>query len=411
MALNTASQRRTTYRHVLAVPRFRLLLATTTLAMAADSLRIATLAILIYTRTRSPLLSAVTYGIGFLPQLIGSALLGRLADSARPRLLIASGYALESAAAVTLALAELSTAASLALVALVACATPIFGGAANRLVGQCLTGDAYVVGRSLSNMASSGAQLGGLAVSGIAVATMGPHRALLGAGVGYAASALLIRIRLPDLPALKQPADDRVRPLIRGSMLLTKQMLTVPRLRRLLMAFWLPAGFAAGAESLVVPFSGRSGFPAGSSAWLLACLPVGMLMGELVVGRLVPPTVRERSTAPLMMILGLPLTAFFLAPPYMACAALLVIAGTGFAYNLGLQRPFFNSIAKPMQGQGFALLASGLMSVQGVGPALFGLLAQLDSTARAIAYAGLAIVTTAIWVKVSLVIGHGIDQA
>jgi hypothetical protein len=145
MIPDASSQQRTTYRQVLAVSRFRLLLTTSTLAMAADSLRIATLSMLIYATTGSPLLSAVTFGIGFLPQLIGSTLLGALADRVRPRRLIASGYAVECGTAAALALADLPVAASLALVAVVACVTPVFGGASNRLIGEALTGDAYVV--------------------------------------------------------------------------------------------------------------------------------------------------------------------------------------------------------------------------------------------------------------------------
>lgn len=129
---------------------------------------------------------AVTFGIGFLPQLAGSTLLGALADRLPPRRLITAGYAIECATAATLGSVRVPVAAVLGLVAAVACATPVFGGAANRLVGEALTGDAYVLGRSLSNMAASGAQLAGLALSAVTVAALGPSHALLAGAAVYA---------------------------------------------------------------------------------------------------------------------------------------------------------------------------------------------------------------------------------
>lgn len=149
---------------MLAEPRFRLLFSTRTVAITADSLRITTFSVLVFASTGSALLSAVAFGIGFLLQLFGSLLLGSLADRLPPRALIVGGYALECAAALLLALVRMPIAASLGVVALVALATPVFSGASSRLVAQWLQGDAYVLGRSLNNIAASGAQLFGLAL-------------------------------------------------------------------------------------------------------------------------------------------------------------------------------------------------------------------------------------------------------
>jgi predicted MFS family arabinose efflux permease len=392
-----SSPRRTTYRQVLAEPRFRLLLTATTLVMTADSLRIATLSMLVYSTTRSALLSAVTFGIGFLPQMIGSTLLGALADRLPPRRLIASGYAAECASATVLGSVRLPVGAVLVLVAAVACWTPVFGGASNRLIGDTLTGDAYVVGRSLSNMAASGSQLTGLAISAVAVAALGPRHALLVGAAAYATAAVAVRVGLPRLPRPKSPTDDGPRTVLHDSLVGTRQLLGDARVRRVLLMFWLPAGMTAGAESLVVPYAGGRGFPSGSAAWLLACLPVGMLTGDLVVGRFLRPEARERAVVPLIALLGLPLAVFLLDPPYAGCAAVLCASGTGFAYGLGLQRVFLDSLAEPVRGQGFGLLASGLMTLQGVGPLVVGGIAQFTSAGTAIAAAGTATVLTALW--------------
>lgn len=86
---------RATYREVLAEPRFRLLFSTRTVAITADALRITTFSVLVFSVTGSALLSALAFGIGFIPQLFGSLLLGSLADRLPPRALIAERLRLD----------------------------------------------------------------------------------------------------------------------------------------------------------------------------------------------------------------------------------------------------------------------------------------------------------------------------
>jgi MFS family permease len=284
---------RATYREVLAEPRFRLLFSTRTVAITAGSLRITTFSVLVFAATGSALLSALAFGIGFLPQLFGSLLLGSLADQLPPRALIASGYALECAAALLLALVWMPIAASLGVVALVALATPVFGGASSRLVAQSLEGDAYVLGRSLNNIAASGAQLFGLALGGAVVAVLGPHRALAVSAALYLGCALAIRIRLPRLelgefggtPGSARGDGGAVRASLHGAGLLLRGH----TVRRLMLAQWLPPAFVAGAEGLIVAYAGGRHFAPGWYAVLMGCLPVGMLVGDLLVGRLLRP--------------------------------------------------------------------------------------------------------------------------
>ncbi|GGV88351.1 membrane protein [Streptomyces gelaticus] len=389
---------RATYREVLAEPRFRLLFSTRTVAVTADSLRITTFSVLVFAATGSALFSALAFGIGFLPQLFGSLLLGSLADRLPPRALIAGGYALECAAALLLALVRMPIAVSLGVVALVALATPVFSGASSRLVAQWLEGDAYVLGRSLNNIASSGAQLLGLALGGVAVAVLGPRRALAVSAVLYLGCALAVRLRLPRL----QPGafgSDRgdggaVRASLRGAGLLLRGR----TVRRLMLAQWLPSAFVAGAEGLIVAYAGGRHFAPGWYAVLMSCLPVGMLVGDLLVGRLLRPLTRERLVVPLIALMGLPLVGFAAEPGVGVSSCLLLLCGFGFAYGLGLQRPFLDALPQDGQGQAFGLLGSGNMTLQGVGPACFGSVATGIGTGGAIALAGGAAVLTAGWI-------------
>nr|WP_145492796.1 MULTISPECIES: MFS transporter [Streptomyces] len=389
---------RATYREVLAEPRFRLLFTTRAVAITADSLRITTFSVLVFTATGSALFSALAFGISFLPQLFGSLLLGSLADRLPPRALIAGGYALECAAAALLALVRMPIAASLGAVALIALATPLFSGASSRLVARWLQGDAYVLGRSLNNIASSGAQLFGLALGGAAVAVLGAHRALAVSAALHLGCALAVRLRLPrlepDVTGGARGDGGAVRASLRGAGLLLRGR----TVRRLMLAQWLPSAFVAGAEGLIVAYAGGRHFAPGWYAVLMGCLPVGMLTGDLLVGRLLRPPTRERLVVPLVALMGLPLIGFAAEPGVGVSCALLLLTGSGFAYGLGLQRPFLDVLPGDGQGQAFGLLGSGNMTLQGVGPACFGSVAEGIGTGGAIALAGGAAVLTAGWI-------------
>lgn len=387
--------RRTTYRDVLAHSHFRLLFTTRVLGISAETLRITTLSVLIFALSHSPLLSALAFGVGFLPQLPGSMLLGALADRLRPRPLLTAGFLLQCATAAVLGLVRMPTPAALALVGMVAVLDPVFGGATSRLTAGFLTGDAYVLGRSLMNIASSGAQLAALAVGGAVVAATGTGQALVLAALLNAGCAMALWFGLPDLPAPDRSAD--AGKVVSASWSGAGRLFRDRTIRRLFLAQWLPSGFLAGAESLVVSYAGQRGFVPGLYGLLMACGPTGMLLGDLIVGRLLRPTAREAMVVPLVALMGLPLLGLAADPPAPVCALLLLTCGAGFSYSIGLQRMFRDALPATNQGQAFGLLSSGLMTLQGIGPVLVGTVAGLTTTGRAMAAAGAATVVTAGW--------------
>jgi len=379
-----ATQTRARYRDVFADPIFRVLFLSRSLSIGAGTLRMLALSVLVFNATGSVLLTAITFGIGFVPQVVGGTLFGALADRLAPRRLIVGGYLLECAVATALALGRLPVGLSLALVAIVATLSPVFNGASNRLVAESLTGDTYVLARSLSNVASAGAQLLGLAAGAVAVTQLGPARALLVTAGCQLVAAAWVRLGLPRLP----PAESRTDSAVRQSWRVTGQLLRDREVRALLLVQWLPPSFVTGAEALLVPYAVERGFPAGSAGTMLASVPVGMLAGNLAVGRLLRPAMRERLVAPFLVLFGAPLLVLAVPMPLAVVSGLLFVAGAGFSYALGVQRPFLESLDPAVRGQGFAVLTTGLMTLQGVGPLLIGLVAQYASVSTAMAVAG-----------------------
>src|ERR1700746_1599632 len=71
---------RATFRDVFAVREFRVLWFSEILSVAGDRLALVALTLLVYDRTRSPLLAALAYAAGYLPWVIGGLFLADVAD-------------------------------------------------------------------------------------------------------------------------------------------------------------------------------------------------------------------------------------------------------------------------------------------------------------------------------------------
>lgn len=396
MTTTQAETRPARYADVFRDRIFTVVFGSRTLAIGANTLRMFALSVLVFEQTGSPLLTALAFGIGFVPQVVGGTMLGALADRLPARGLIVAGFLLDSVVAVTLALAPLPVGASLGLVAVAATLTPIFFGASNRVVAESLTGDAYVLGRSLFNVASAGAQLVGLAVGALAVARLGATHALLVTAACQLAAAGWARLGLPRLGVV--PGDGTA---VRQSWAVTVRLWRDRTIRSLLLVQWLPPACVTGAEALFVPYAAQRGFPAGSAGILMASVPVGMLLGNLVVGRLVPPATRERLVAPLLLLFGAPIAGLALPTPLWLTAGFAFLTGLGFSYTLGLQRIFLEALDPQVRGQAFALQFTGLMTLQGVGPLVTGALAEVAPVALSMLGAGLItmLIAVAWWIS------------
>ena len=236
-AAKPAAQR-ARYGQVFAVGPFRALFSGTVLTIVATSLQILGLSVLVYLATGSAWLSAVAYGAGFLPQVLGGVVLTSLADRLPTRPLIVIGSLIRAAVAVALALAPIPVVAMIGLVAAAAALQPLFNAAQSALLPNLLTGDRYVLGRSVLNLASAGAQLAGLGAGGVLIAALGGHRALLGAAVAQLLAGLIFAIGLPGRrPPTTDVADRwRLGDTWRGN----AQLLANPRIRAILLMWWIP---------------------------------------------------------------------------------------------------------------------------------------------------------------------------
>jgi predicted MFS family arabinose efflux permease len=389
---------RATYRSVFVVGEFRVLFATLLMFVLGFEFEILGLSVLVYTQTRSAFWTAFAFSMGFAPQVLGGALFTSLADRLPPRLLISAGLLTRAAPGLVIGLwPALPVPAMLALVAVAATATPVFTAAGSAVLPDVLDGDRYVLGRSMFSLTGSATQIIGLGIGGAILAALPAPRLLLAAGLSLLAAAVVARLGLRPRPAR---ANGRApRGIVRATMAGNLELLADRTVRGLLLAQWLPAWFVTGAESLIVPYAGSLGLPPGAASPLLAATPAGMLLGDVAVGRFCRPAARQRLAFPLAALMGVPLLALAFRPPLPVAGAVLFACGFGFAYMLGVQQPFLDSLPDRLRGQAFGLNSTGTMTGQGLIPPVAGGLAAAFGAGPAMAVAGAVTILAALLLR------------
>ncbi|MFI1334499.1 MFS transporter [Streptomyces sp. NPDC020845] len=363
-----------TYRELFAAPEFTPLFLTGTLQVAGTTVSGLALGTLVYAATGSPLLSALSMFGPNLAQVVGATVLLSAADRLPPRAAIcglASFFALGTALQ---AVPGLPLAAVFAVLLVLGATASLGGGVRSGLLNEILAREGYLLGRSVLNMSAGTTQICGYAVGGVLVTTLSPRGTLLTAAALHLAAALVARFGLS-----RRPPRAAGRPSIAATWRDNARLWSsVPR-RYVYLALWVPNGLIVGCESLFVPYAPRN------AGLLLACASLGMLVGDTLTGRFVPPWWRERLGAPLRLLLAAPYLVFALHPALPLAATAVTLASIGFAASLLLQERLMALTPEELSGHALGLHFSGMLTMQGVGATLAGAVAQHTSPATAMA--------------------------
>lgn len=360
------------YRSLFRTPEFTPFLLSFAAFAAAQTIGGLALGTLVFRATGSPLLSAASMFGPQLTQLLGGVFLLSGADRLPPRAILCCLAVAFAAGTAVLALPGLPVRAVFAVVLLQGLVASLGGGVRGGLLNEILSKDGYVLGRSVYNMLWGLTQMAGFATGGALLALLSPRICLLLAAALYLVAALVTRLGLRARPPrasgrLSVPATWRTNALLWSS-----------RSRRLTyLGLWVPNGLIVGSDSLYVSYA-----PAAAGT-LYACGALGMFLGDMAVGRLVPTAVRSRLATPMRLLLAVPYLFFVLRPGVTLSAVAVTVASVGFAASLVLQERLMSLTPDHLTGQALGLHATGMAALQGVGALLAGLLAQLTSPATA----------------------------
>jgi hypothetical protein len=383
------------YRAALASPEFRALLLAQLLEVGAVSLVGLALTILVYRDTASPLLSSLTFALGFVPYALGGGLMSGVVDRARPRALVAGCDCTSAALVAAMAWPGLPLAILFMLLIAGGVLSSISSGARAALTRATVPERAYVPARSLLRISSQLAQIAGTAGGGALLLVISVRGAVLAGACAFALSALATRLGLSDHPNLGRRGEGTV---LRDSLRGARSIFSHRELRRLLLVGWLAPMFAVAPEAVAAPYVTAHQGASSIVGWWLMALPVGTIAGDIAGVSLLRPDQQRRVLAPAAAAGFLPYLVFAFDPRIGIAIALLVVSGACSLYTLGLDARVRDSSPPQLFARAMTLNFSGLIAIQGLGFALAGAIAQAIGPADAIATAGVCgvVVTVAL---------------
>ncbi|OWA05362.1 MFS transporter [Streptomyces sp. CS113] len=372
---------RRSYADLFRTPEFSPLFLSSAANLGAQTVSGLALGTLVFRATNSPLLSAVSMFGPALAQMLGATFFLSGADRLPPRATLAGLSLAFAAVTAALALPGLPIAGVLGLVLLKGLIASVGGGVRWGLLTEILAKDGYLAGRSLFNMMNGVLQIAGYAAGGVLVTVLSPRVCLLLAA-GLYATAAAVALRLT-----RRPPRTAGRPSVRATWRANSLLWSARPRRHVYLALWIPNGLVVGCESLFVSYDPSA------AGTLFACGALGMLAGDVTVGRLLPPRLRPRLGIPLLALLAAPYLVLFLRPPLPLAAVLIALASVGFGASLVQQERLVALTPDELSGHALGLHSAGMLTMQGVAAVLAGTVAQFTSPATAMSVMALASLT------------------
>jgi MFS family permease len=382
--VSSVAEQRVSFTDVLRVREFRALWIADAQSAAGDQLARVALSLLVFERTSSSALTALTYALTFLPALVGGALLSGVADRYPRRTVMIVCDLLRAGLVGLMALPQLPLwALGGFLIHAVLIGSP-FTAAENALIPDIVAGDRFVVSSGLRTITNQIAQLAGFAVGGITVAAIGSRSALALDAATFVVSAALIRF---GVHRRRRPAEGEHEGYLATIAAGLRMVAADPALRNLLGLCWL-AGIYIVPEALAAPYAALIHGGPVAVGLLMAAAPAGSAVGTYLFVRFVSPDARSRWIGPLAVLTGIPFILCAMRPSLTISLALWAIAGMAMAYQVQVMSSFVLAVPPQRRGQAIGIGASGLLAVQGVGSLLGGVVANSSSASVAIGLAG-----------------------
>ncbi len=383
---DTALETPSTFAQVFRIPEFRALWTAQVLSVAGDQLARVAITLLVFQRTHSALLAAITFALSIVPAFVGGLALSGLADRVPRRQVM---IACDLSRAVLVAIMAIPGMPLILMVCLFGVVTMVgapFTSARAALYPDILAGDLYVLGTAVTITTLQFAQVIGFAAGGAIVALFGVRTSLLADAATFLVSALITRVLVrarpaargtPHLRALSWPDLTAGIRLVFGN----------PALRTPMLLGWLVA-FYNVPEGVVAPLSQSLGGGDVAAGLILAAGALGASLGAVGFSRLVSPERRLRWMGPVAALAPAVLVLFAFRPPLPAALAILVVSGIFDCYQLAANAAFVRAAPAAHRGQAFGIAQAGMSLGQGAAMVLAGAAAERFAPSLVIAVGG-----------------------
>jgi predicted MFS family arabinose efflux permease len=377
---------RATFRDVFAVSEFRALWLAQVLSVAGDQLARVALTWLVFERTRSSLLAALTFVVSIVPTFVGGLTLSGLADRHPRRRVMIFCDIIRAVLVAIMAIPGMPLAVLVGLLFLVTMAGAPFTSARAALYPDLLPGDGYVVGTAVTLTTYQVAQVIGFAVGGSVVSLFGTRTSLLADAATFAASALVVRFGVRAWPAARK-AVGSLRLSIADVLGGVRVVFADGALRAPMLFGWMMAFYDAP-EGVAAPFASTLGGGAATLGMVLAAGALGASLGAVAFVRLVGPARRQRWMRPLAVACCADLMLIAFRPGLLASLLILTVCGLLSAYQVAANAAFVTAAPQPHRGQAFGLATAGMSLCQGTAMILAGAAAERLAPAVVIALTG-----------------------
>lgn len=381
-----AGESRSTFREVFSVGEFRALWAAQVLSVAGDQLARVALTLLVFARTHSALLAAVTFVASVVPMFVGSVALSGLADRLpRRRVMIACDLSRAALVAI-MALHGIPIAVMVCLLGVVTLISGPFSSARAALTADILSGDRYVLGVAVTLTTMQFAQVVGFAAGGAMVGFLGVRTSLLADAGTFVASAVIARAWVGARPPARTERGGRTESLAE----VTSGIRLVFGDRRLLIPMllaWLSAFYNAP-EGVAAPLAQSLGGGDVAAGLILASGALGATAGAIAFSRLVGPSERLRWMKPIAVVASGALILFAVGPTLPVALIILCVSGIFACYQLAANAQFVANTPPGQRSQAFGIAQGGLSLGQGTAMILAGAAAERVSPSLVVAASG-----------------------
>lgn len=383
--MSPSTARRPSFRDVFAYAEFRALSAAYVLSMGGDRLALVGLTLLVYDRSKSPLLAAVTFAAGFLPYLFGGMFLSGLADR-MPRRTVMVGCDLVRCVLVVAMLAPgVPLAAMIALLYAVTLLQPPFDAARSAIVRDVVAKEEYPLAMAVNATTARTMLVAGAAAGGLVVAVFGARPALGADAATFIASALLIRFGVHARPAAatSEEAPSPLGQLAEGIRLVFGDR----QLRMLVSLAWL-AAFYEVPEGIAAPYAASLKGGAVAAGLILATSQVGAAISTPLFTKRIGPLTRLKWMGPMAVLTCGILAATVFRPDLIISMALFAVSNSFATYQIAANTAFVERVPNEKRGQAFGLANAGLLVGQGLSFAVAGAAAEVVPPSTVIALSG-----------------------
>jgi len=396
-----------TFREVFAVREFRALWASQILSELGDRLTLVALTLLIYAKTGSPLLSALTYAAGSLPWVMGSLAFSGLGDRLPRRQVMVACDLIRALMVTAMLLPGIPVAALVGLLYLTTMAQSPFEAARSAVLPDVLAEEHYALAATVMQTTFRVAMVAGAAVGGAAIAFLGARPALAVDAATFAASAVLIRWGTRARPA----------PVVASGLRAARQLSDGLRLllgdrtiRTVMMLGWLIALYSIP-EGIAAPYVARlSGGPL-AAGLVVASGQAGAVLVAPVFARKVGSRSRLRWMGPMAACSCASLLLIAFHPGLVVSLLIFALSGTFAIYQIAANTAFVQCVPADRRSQAFGLASMGTVASQGGALLIAGAATEFLSPATVIAISGAVGAVAAVllalrWRHLSPALGH-----